>query len=222
MSKHQNIFIYLSFILASLVIIATSFFNQSIDQATKNLGGATPRPASNNQASVEILVPSHTNFSLNDPGLLPNHFLYPLKMIKDRVILTLTFNKQKRAQLLFYYSNTRMSAADKLIKQGETGLAVSTATKGQAYMLQAIDNSMEISEIKRLAWFDSLRLSLLKHEEIIEKIRFVAKDQAREQANYLWNQLDLYRLRVTSLSGAPFNYLRPEDIQDKQELEPYL
>lgn len=218
----KSTIIYFSLATLSLVIIFTSLFAQATAQTNKQLGLATPRPSVKPQTPVDILVPRHGNYSLADPGMLPTHPLYPLKMITARLRLITTFNPERRARLLLDYSNLRMSAADKLIRQGEIALAISTATKGQNYIWQAINHSNAIPASLQSAWYTSLEQSLLKHEEVLEKIRLVATDNSRHQADKLIEQLATFRQQVINLSGKPFIYPRPEDLPSLDSSTPYL
>jgi hypothetical protein len=215
--------IFLIFLAFSVLV--TSILNQSADQTSQNLGLASPRPTMNNAPQIDIIVPPHGNFPLPSPGMLPTHPLYPLRMVSNRLFLLATMDPQQRAQLLFTYSNLRMSAANQLIMQGEVDAAISTAIKGQAYLQQAIANSHTISSSNQTEWYSSLKQALLKHEEVIEKIRFVAQDASRDQANRLWHQLSDYRQQVSNLSGTQFNLQRPEDLPavvPSNPTEPYL
>jgi hypothetical protein len=210
-SSIKQIAAYVSLIALSIIVFITSILNQSAHQANKGLGLASPRPTMRQNLSIDIVVPLHGNFTLQNPGVLPSHPLYALKMVNDRLVLLFTTNPEKHARLLYSYSNTRMSAANELIKRGEADLAVTTAVKGQAYMWQALNNSQHIPDSFQPEWYDSIKHALLKHEEIIEKIRFVTTGAQRDQADRLWHQLEEYRQYVGNLSGVPFNLPRPED-----------
>jgi hypothetical protein len=213
----------LTFLAFSVLI--TSILNQSADQTTQNLGLASPRPSMNSAPQIDIIVPPHGNFPLPAPGILPTHPLYPLRMVGNRLLLLATHDPQQRTHLLFSYSNLRMSAANHLIMSGEVDAAISTATKGQAYLQQAIANSHTIPSSDQNEWYTSLKQALLKHEEVIEKIQFVSTGSGRDQANRLWHQLADYRQEVTNLSGMPFGYPRPDDVPSAlpaASSEPYL
>lgn len=210
-STYPRILSYLFFMSLSILILGFSLMRQSDQQAKLHLGLSVPDPVRLNPSSIEIVVPSHGNFSLSPPSLLPNHPLYPFLMIYDRIKLVTTLNPQRKLRLLLEYSNTRMSAANRLADQGLTSLAITTATKGQNYLWQTIQFNQSISMSDPDSWFDLLSQSLLKHEEVLEKLIFISTGQPRSQANFLWEQLAYYRNQVVSLSGVPFQYPRPED-----------
>ena len=220
--KTRQIILYCALAFLAFIVIVTSLLNQSVDQANKQLGLITPRPMAKIQQKVDILVPPHGNYSLIASGMLPTNPLYPLKMVVDRLKLIISLNPEQHTRRLLAYSNMRMSAANQLIEEGETDLAVSTATKGQTYMWQAISQSQTIPPSQRVDWYDSLEQALLKHEEVIEKIRLVAHDASQNQIQHLWEQLAEYRQQVANLSGKPFMYPRPDDLPTADSASPYL
>lgn len=218
----KQIALRLSLVILALIIFTASIMNQSADQTSRSLGLASPRPLIVPRNQIDILVPLHGNFTLQSSGWLPSHPLYPAQMVVDRIKLVLTFNPETRTRRLLTYSNIRMSAANQLAESGETDLAVTTAIKGQAYLWQAISHSSTIPSHLQPEWYDLLKQTALKHEEIIERIRFVARDSARDQAHRLWEQLGEYRQQIANLSGSPFNYPRPEDEITNVSDQPYL
>ena len=72
---------------------------------------------------------------------LPSHPLYWWDMIKDRVVLWMTWNSSDRLRLLRSYSDRRLWAGIQLIQQDQTQLGVSTVTKAEKYLLQATRQS---------------------------------------------------------------------------------
>lgn len=69
--------------------------------------------------------------------ILPDNLLYPLLMASDRVHLELAPAEEK-IQLQVVYAQRRIDAASQLTHRGEHELALSTFTKAQKYLLQAI------------------------------------------------------------------------------------
>lgn len=208
---NQQLILYFFLFLLSILIFSISVVKQSSDQANRSFGLASPRPTLSQKTKIDIVVPPHGNFSLPPPGILPSHPLYLLKMAKDRLILVFTKDPDEYARTLLLYSNIRMSAANELAEYGETDLSVTTAIKGQTYFLQAIAASPRMTPSLQAEWYELLKQTTLKHEEVIERIRFIAKDDRRNQAQRLWDQLSDFRQQLSNLSGIPFSYPRPED-----------
>lgn len=195
---------------AAIAIFALSFIRESSHQVQSCLG-VNPSPIP--KTGLTTTVPSHGDYLLPYPGILPTHPLYPLKMIKDRIGLVLTTNPHRRALLLLHYADKRMAAANLLIQNGQSGKAISTAIKAEIYLGQAISNSQKIDQTLAPAFFDQLKKAALKHEEVIEKLIETTEGGPRNQATNLHQQLDQYRHQIISLSGEPFGYPRPEDVK---------
>lgn len=118
------------------------------------------------------------NYYLPYPGILPDHFLYPLKMIRDRVLVFLTTDSLKRGQLFLLYADKRLAAGKSLFEKGKSSLAITTITKAEKYLEKALSQE-EIArrEGKNTQEFlEKLLLSSQKHQEIISEL--LAKSQS--------------------------------------------
>lgn len=120
------------------------------------------------------------DYFLAYPGLLPDHPLYFLKMIRDRVWLGLTTNPLKKAELLLLFADKRLGAAKALIEGNKVELGVSTVTKAEKYLQRAV--SQEASgrgKEDTRALLEKLSLAASKHEEVLlglqEKVSGEAK-----------------------------------------------
>jgi KaiC/GvpD/RAD55 family RecA-like ATPase len=116
------------------------------------------------------------------PGILPDHFLYPLKMIRDRIWLFLTTDSLKRAELLLVYADKRLWAAQMLLDKGKEDLAVTTATKAEKYLEQAANQGEAAKKAGKEAeaFLGKLSQASLKHEEVLLGIRERVSDEAKE------------------------------------------
>jgi len=72
------------------------------------------------------------------PGMLPSHALYPLKMLRDRVVEWLTFDQRGKTELMILYADKRMGAAKQLLEEGEEDLGVETGLKAVMYQERAV------------------------------------------------------------------------------------
>ena len=103
------------------------------------------------------------------PGILPDHALYPLKMIRDKIWLWLTNEPVKRAELLLLMADKRLGAAKALIDGGKTELGMATLSKGEKYLEQAIGQAAKAKEAgKETAdLYEKLARATLKHQEVL-------------------------------------------------------
>lgn len=115
------------------------------------------------------------------PGVLPDHFLYKIKMIRDRIWLFLTTNPLKKAELLLKLADKRLLAAQQLVDKGKNDLAVTTITKAEKYLERAV-NQEKVAREKGIDTAELLqRLSgaTLKHEEVLLDVREKVGDPAK-------------------------------------------
>lgn len=130
------------------------------------------------EASEEVVVVTETgvtatvDYYLPYPGILPDHPIYFMKMMRDRVLLWLTRNKVERTQRLLLYADKRIHAAKVLVEGNQGELGVTTATKAERYLEQAVEqwSQLDGSEARKDILLETLVKAQLKHEEILLKI----------------------------------------------------
>ena len=88
-------------------------------------------------AVMEASGSGEVDYYLAYPGMLPDHPFYWAKMVRDRVMLIVERNPQKRLERLLLYADKRIGAAEVLAEGNKPELAVSTATKAEKYLEQA-------------------------------------------------------------------------------------
>lgn len=118
---------------------------------------------------VGKIAAQSVDYYLPYPGILPDHPLYWLKMVRDRIGLVITSGETAKAGKLLLYADKRLGAAWALIDGGKQSLGVSTLTKAEKYLEQAV-NSPSDAAIK-----DRLGKAVLKHEEVIVRLKAQAE-----------------------------------------------
>lgn len=106
------------------------------------------------------------------PGILPDHFLYPIKMIRDRIWLWLTTESLSRAEVLLLFADKRLGAGRALIEGNKVELGVTTITKAEKYLERAVNEAFvaEGGEEKRF-FMEKLGKASLKHQEILLELK---------------------------------------------------
>lgn len=141
----------------------------------------TPMVAGENTEAAEEQVKTTVDYYLAYPGILPDHPLYPLKMVRDKVWLFLTRDQIKRAELLLLFADKRLGAAKALIEGGKQELGLTTLTKAEKYLEQAITQAEGAKsggkEVGGL--YDKLGKASLKHEEVINNLLDRVSDEAK-------------------------------------------
>lgn len=118
MSKFFKYFLLVSALFFSIFILFTSF---NISSQAK-------------LADAENL--KNRKFYVNKE-ILPDHSLYPLLMAVDRLRLSMA-DRERRIYLLMAYANRRLFYATRLLEKEELTLALTTLTKSQKYLNQAL------------------------------------------------------------------------------------
>lgn len=106
------------------------------------------------------------------PGVLPDSPLYKLKVARDWVQLWLTFDEVQKAQRELLYADKRINAARALIEGGKPELGVSTATKAEKYLEQAVNLTLTLQQsgkdVKSLLL--TLAKATTKHGEVLQQL----------------------------------------------------
>ena len=112
-------------------------------------------------------------YNLPYPGLLPDHHLYVLKAIRDKMMDLATRDNIKKADLYLLFSDKRAAMAVPLAKKGKDKLAISTISKGEKYFLkipQLVTTSKKQGVSPPEGYVVNLKLSNAKHHEIIQTL----------------------------------------------------
>ena len=112
-------------------------------------------------------------YNLPYPGILSDHPLYFVKIIRDRLTEFLTRDNVKKAQLYLLYSDKRVAMAMTLAKKGKSQPAIEAFSKGEKYFLKIPDLLRAAKEQGGPApssFVETLKLSNAKHTELIGEL----------------------------------------------------
>lgn len=162
--------VFTSLVFASVVLVTSVMgaTNQSFLSAkvlpAKTTTMPTPTPTITPQPKVD--------YFLQYPGILPDNFLYPLKMFRDRILLWLTTDPVKRAEKLLLFADKRLGAGRALIEGGKTQLGIDTLTKGEKYLEQAINQAEKAKQAGKetTGLYEKLAKASLKHQEVLGEL----------------------------------------------------
>lgn len=107
------------------------------------------------------------------PGILPDHPLYFIKAVRDRLLDWLTRDHLKKTQLYLLYSDKRLNMGQELLKKGKWRLMVNTVSKGEKYSLKMVFHLQKAKEQGVSPAEDFIlkaKLSNEKHREILENL----------------------------------------------------
>lgn len=165
----KNLFLILAALVFAGGVLGTSVVRTTAKTVSLADAQLTPSPQA---ATPSDSGSAKIDYYLPYPGLLPDHFLYPLKAMRDRIWLFLTLDPVKKGELLLLFADKRLGAGKALIEGGKTELGISTLTKGEKYLEQAINQTESAwkagKKVDRLA--ENLTKATLKHEEVLKEL----------------------------------------------------
>lgn len=127
---------------------------------TVKTSDAVPLPMPTASPAAEL---KKVEYVLPYPGILPDHLLYPVKMFRDKIMLLLISDKQKKAEVYLLLADKRLGAGKVLIDGGKNKLGVETLSKAEKYLEQAV---LESKAFK----MEKLEGAVQKHLEVLEEI----------------------------------------------------
>lgn len=143
------------------------------------LGSIAPAVFAQNNSSptaVPTTPPArHSDYSLVYPGILPNNPLYPIKMIRDRIVLFLIADPAKRATFNLLQSDKRVAAGALLLEEDtkNEALAITTIKKGENYFHEALNQAFQLKREGREVngFIQKLSSAVEKHMQVIGDLK---------------------------------------------------
>lgn len=141
-------------------------------------------------SSVPSVYSASDRFKANDKQfyldgeILPDHTLYPVVMMADRLKLEMA---QPNEKITVYttYANLRLSAAQQLLDKENYQLALTTLTKSQKYLLKAAQETLDQnpSPTTKNHVLKTLLYHINKHQQI--------KEQFSQEGKNVIDELDM-------------------------------
>jgi len=94
------------------------------------------------EAAMLIVV----EYQLPYPGILPDHPIYKLKMLRDRILELLTTDQIKKADFYLLQADKRLAASILLLEKENDSLSETTSSKGLDYLEKTINQINEAKE----------------------------------------------------------------------------
>lgn len=175
------------FVLSSVALtIGAVVLMMSFLTATNPIGAVrTAEPTKAVMAAAEKSATSEAEikvmYYLPYPGILPDNPLYKLKAARDKVTLVFTFDGEKKARKELLFADKRINAAVFLTEGGKAELGVTTATKAEKYLEQAVSRATKMNkggqDVKSLML--ELQKATEKHTEVLEDILSSTSGEAK-------------------------------------------
>lgn len=130
----------------------------------------------------EAAMVAKVEYQLPYPGILPDHPLWILKAIRDRIMDFLIADPVRKSEFYILQADKRLGMAMMLLDKGNITLAEITLSKGETYMEKAVSTLINYKGGGRQApgyLVDRATLSLAKHSEVLSQRLSTAADPAR-------------------------------------------
>lgn len=131
-----------------------------------------------------IPTPTPTvEYALPYPGLLPDHPLYFLKALRDKMLLFFTRDPVRKINITLLLSDKRLVMGQLLLEKGNTDLSISTFNKAEKYLLDSSRLLVAMKKNNNLppGLADKVELAAKKHEEIITNVMRSITDETKKQ-----------------------------------------
>jgi hypothetical protein len=119
-----------------------------------------------------VTAKTSVEYALPYPGILPGHPLYPIKMLRDRVLGSIISDPAKKADFYLLLADKRLNTGLFLVDYGKQRIGEETMSKGEKYFEQAVAMAKNASERGRdiSSLVDRMEKAVLKHEEVLTEI----------------------------------------------------
>jgi len=157
-------------------ILFTSVFRTAAVKYEFAAGKVTPELSVPGNNDVQI------NYYLAYPGkILPDHPLWMLKAIRDRIWLLVTTNSSRRAELKLLFADKRLGSAKILFEKEASEEGFSTLTKAEKYLEEAtvLEKENRAKGENTTEFLTILTKASLKHYEIMQEIIKIAPEDAK-------------------------------------------
>ncbi len=165
-----------SVVFLAFSILLISIFRVAAPQHTFLAFTSQVLPASESDMRI--------NYELPYPGkILPDHPLWFIKALRDRLWILATTSNSKKAELYLLFSDKRLESARILFEKGKADLAFSTLTKAEKYLelAQKKEESNRQKGLDTKNFLSKLANASLKHRQVINNILEIAPEDARPE-----------------------------------------
>ncbi len=112
------------------------------------------------------------NYELPYPGLLPDNPLYPLRVIRDKIVSFLISDSKKKAEFDLLQADKRLNAGVYLFNKKKFKDAASIVSKAENYFEQALQKAKEAKAqgMETTEMTNKLINSSKKHKEVLKSL----------------------------------------------------
>ncbi|MFC1654154.1 DUF5667 domain-containing protein [Patescibacteria group bacterium] len=197
-------------LLFAAVVLSVSVASESRAKSDVVMTTSSGTSVSTNSAKIN-------SYYMAYPGILPDHALYWLKMVRDKIRLLLMKDPTLKVETLILYSDKRMGASQVLVGGNKYDLAHKTAVKAELYSQKAITLLDQMEKEETLNLWKKYYDSAVAHEKVLMSI--VSHMEGNEAGVEFERLLESYKAskdRASSVLNLDVYEIDEEDVLDTE------
>jgi hypothetical protein len=114
--------------------------------------------------------------------ILPDNPFWVLKDLRDKIWLAITPSHSRKAEIALLFADKRILMTEELFKEGKFDVAIPSYIEGEKYLSIAVkeEKLARTSGVDTDELLTKLALSIIKHQEIIESLIYLAPEDLKE------------------------------------------
>ena len=180
--------VFLSLFFATSILFASIWkaSAQSVARGSQYRVVVNPQslPETNNQLAGQ----EETDYFLAYPGILPDHPLYPIKVLRDQIWLVLSSSSKTKAEKQLLFADKRIAAALQLMEKGKPQLATETSLKAEYYLLSASETLLGLEKEEFQELKPKFIQAVTKHRQVLMSLQIDQALGINSQAKEILNQ----------------------------------
>lgn len=195
----KKLLIFFFLLPAFFLLTSKPLFAQELSLAPENSQESTPSPA--------II-----KYNLAYPGILPDHPLYKLKVLRDRISASLTSDPKKKIDFYLLQADKGILATAILVDKNKIELAEQTALKAEHNMTLA-SNTLKAYYPRQnpeayKALLARLETASLKHQEVLNSL---LERVPEDQKNTFKAVIDFSKRNLETIKKTISDYESPKE-----------
>lgn len=154
-------------------------------------------------------LPAYVDYELAFPGVLPDHPLYKIKVLRDKIMAFITADPKKLSDFYLLQTDKGILAAAMLVDKNNLPLAQSTALKAEHNFTLLTQQLFRMAEKPDAAYYQKLKTAAAKHQEVLASL---AKRTSGDVAKTFTTIIDFSKQNVKTIT----------DYQNKRTFEESL
>ncbi len=184
---------------------------------------ATTKAQENMEINAPTPTPEFVKYDLAYPGILPDHPLYKLKVLRDKISFALISDPAKKIDLYLLKTDKEILATAMLIDKGKIDLAAQTALKAEHNFTLLTQEMHRLPKAPKEELYKKLNTASLKHQEVLASL--VKRVPKEKQETFLtvidfskrnWKSVEEYK---KSKEEQQMEMEKQEEAEDETEAD---